>query len=150
MFVRALSVTTPPISESMWHRIYYMWVKTLCLLMHLKPPLVPPIPKRKKPEEHFSSLSVHMLILFLCKFASPICMSKCLIFHSASILISSAAPLMGYWLLCYVPFIISFSAAPLMFSDVVLEGFRGTLGIAWMGSHQFKIDGECGGSSKKT
>lgn len=70
----------------------------------------PPRLKRKlneKKEEHFPSLSVHMLILFLFKCANAICMSKCLIFHSVSILISSAAPLMGYWLLCYVPFIIS-------------------------------------------
>lgn len=57
-------------------------------------------------------------------------MSKCLIFHSVSILISSAAPLMGYWLLCYVPFIISFfspPSTPLMFPDVVLEGCIGAL-----------------------
>lgn len=54
------------------------------------------------------SLSVHMLILFSCKCTDAICMSKCLIFHSVSILISSAAPLMEYWLLRYVLFIISF------------------------------------------
>lgn len=35
-------------------------------------------------------------------------MSKCLIFHSASILISPAVPLVEYWLLRYVPFIILF------------------------------------------
>lgn len=64
--------------------------------------------EQAKREEHFPPLSVHMLILFLCKCANAICMSKCLIFHSVSILISSAMPLMEYWLLCYVPFIFYF------------------------------------------
>lgn len=63
---------------------------------------------KERREAHFPSLSVHMLILFLCKCANAICMSKCLIFHSASILISPAVPLMEYWLLRYVPFIILF------------------------------------------
>lgn len=85
----------------------HIWVRSQSMFtdVYAQPRL-----KRKlneKREEHFPSLSVHMLILFLCKCANTICMSKCLIFHSVSILISSAVPLMGYWLLCYVPFIIS-------------------------------------------
>lgn len=107
--------------------------------------------KQEKREEHFPSPSVHMLILFLCKCTNAICMSKCLIFHSVSILISSAVPLMEYWLQCYVPFIISFfPPSPLMFPDVALEGCGGTLGIARMGSHQIQVDWECGGGRKET
>lgn len=91
-----------------------------------------------------------MLILFLCKCANAICMSKCLIFHSVSILISSAVPLMGYWLLCYVPFIISLFP-PLLwclltwFWDEGRGLGRGTPGIAWMGSYQIQLDHKYGG-----
>lgn len=71
----------------------------------------------------FSSLSVHMLILSSCKCGSPICLSKRLIFLSVSILIPWAAPLMGYWLLCYVSFIISFY--PLLLWCILTHFWRG-------------------------
>lgn len=85
--------------------------------------------KQEKGKAHFLSLSVHMLILFLCKCANAICMSKCLIFHSVSILISSAVPLMEYWLLCYfILFLLLWCFLPCFW-----RGCTGTTEIAWMG-----------------
>lgn len=81
---------------------------------------------KERREAHFPSLSVHMLILFLCKCANTICMSKCLIFHSASILISPAVPLMEYCFLRYVPFIILFY---LHSSDVPCRVSGGGVGV---------------------